>query len=88
VHTTILGNFLWQYKGEPAVCHGFSRRGRLLRKGHTQIECDPDVWLQVKALLRRHLLNPAITQTDAGEPAFLPSRNDRGGILGAPGGMQ
>jgi hypothetical protein len=34
------------------------------------------VWLQVKALLRRHLPNPVVTQTDAGEPAFLPSRYD------------
>jgi len=78
-HTTILGNFLWEYKGEPAECHGFSWRGRLLSKGHTQIECDHDVWLQVKALLRRHLPNPVVTQTDIGNPAFLPSRNDRGG---------
>jgi len=77
-HTTILGNFLWEYKGEPAECHGFSWRGRLLSRGHTQIECDHDVWLQVKALLRRHLLNPLITQTDVGQP-FSPSPNDRGG---------
>jgi hypothetical protein len=35
--------------------------------------------LQVKALLRRHLPNPLITQTDVGETALLPSRNDRGG---------
>jgi hypothetical protein len=78
-HTTILGNFLWEYKGEPAECHGFSWRGRLLSKGHTQIECDHEVWLQVKALLRRHLPNPVVTQTDTGDPAFLPSRNDRDG---------
>lgn len=54
-HTTILGNFLWEYHGQRAVCHGFSWRGRLLSKGHTQIECDHDVWLQVKALLHRYL---------------------------------
>jgi hypothetical protein len=78
-HTTILGNFLWEYKGEPAECYGFSWRGRLLSKGHTQIECDHNVWLQVKALLGRHLPNPVVNQTDAGEPALLPSRNDRDG---------
>ena len=78
-HTIILGNFLWEYKGESAVCHGFSWRGRLLSKGHTQIECDHDVWLQVKTMVGRHLPNSVITQTDAGEPAFLPLRNDRGG---------
>jgi hypothetical protein len=78
-HTTILGNFRWEYKGEPAECHGFSWRGRLLSKGHTQIECDHKIWLQVKALMARHLPNPVVTQTDAGEPALLPSRNDRDG---------
>jgi hypothetical protein len=71
-HTTILGNFLWEYKGEPAECYGFSWRGRLVSKGHTQIECDHKIWLQVKALLGRHLPNPMVTQTDTGEPAPCP----------------
>jgi hypothetical protein len=75
--TTILGNFHWEYKGEPAECYGFSWRGRLFSKGHTQIECDHEIWLQVKALLGQHLPNPLVTQTDASVPAFLPSRNDR-----------
>jgi len=75
-HTTILGNFLWEYKGEPAECSGFSWRGRLLSKGHTQIECDHKIWLLVKALLDRHLPHPVITQTDAGEPTLRPSSND------------
>jgi len=78
-HTTILGNFLWEYKGEPAECYGFSWRGRLLSKGHTQIECDHKVWLQVKALMGRHLPNPVHIETDASEPALLPSRNDADG---------
>ena len=66
--TNILGNFLWEYRGEPAECHGFSWRGRLLSKGHTEIECDRKVWLQVETLLRQHLPNPAITQNDTREP--------------------
>jgi hypothetical protein len=78
-HTTILGNFLWEYKGEPAECHGFSWRGRLLSKGHTQIECDHKVWLQVKALMGPHLPSPVQTQTDTSEPALLSSGNDRDG---------
>jgi hypothetical protein len=57
-HTTILGNFLWQYKGDSAECHGFSWRGRLLSRGHTQIECDSDMWLQVGTLVRSHLPTP------------------------------
>ena len=72
-HTTILGNFSWEYKGEPAECYGFSWRGRLLSKGHTQIECDHKIWLQVRALVGRHV----ITQTDAGEPALRSSGKDR-----------
>jgi hypothetical protein len=76
-HTTILGNFLWEYKGEPAECYGFSWRGRLLSRGHTQIECDHKIWLQVRALLGSHLPNPSITQTDTGEPALRLSGNDR-----------
>lgn len=62
--TTILGNFLWEYKGEPAECHGFSWRGRLLSKGHTEIECDRKIWWQVETLLRRHLPNPSVPQTE------------------------
>ena len=73
-HTTILGNFRWEYKGEPAECHGFSWRGRLLSRGHTQIECDHKLWLQVRTLLSRRLPNPIMTQTEFGEPAFLRLR--------------
>lgn len=76
-HTTILGNFVWEYNGEPAECYGFSWRGRLLSRGHTQIECDHKIWLQVKALLGRHLPNPVITQTDSDYPLVRPSGNDR-----------
>jgi hypothetical protein len=57
--TTILGNFLWEYKGEPAECQGFSWRGRLFSKGHTQIECDRKIWWQIETLLRRHLPDPS-----------------------------
>lgn len=65
--TTILGNFLWEYKGEPEVCHGFSWRGRLLSKGHTQIECDPKVWSQVRALILSRLPNITVTRSDGSE---------------------
>lgn len=74
--TTILGNFRWEYKGEPAECHGFSWRGRLLSKGHTEIECDRKIWMQVETLLRPHLPNPVATQTNSGEPDLRPSGND------------
>jgi hypothetical protein len=67
VRTTILGNFLWEYKGEPAECHGFSWRGRLLGKGHTEIECDREIWWRVETLLRRDLPTPVHLQTDPGD---------------------
>ena len=67
VRTTILGNFLWEYQGEPAACPGFSWRRRLLSKGHIEIECDRKVWSQVETLLRRRLPSPVSTQTDTGE---------------------
>jgi hypothetical protein len=78
-HTTILGNFRWEYKGEPAECNGFSWRGRLLSKGHTQIECDHNLWLQVRTLLGRYLPNPVVTQTDTDKRPLLPLRNSRDG---------
>ena len=66
--TTILGNFRWEYKGGPAACHGFSWRGRLLSKGHTEIECDREIWSQVESLLRAHLPNREVIQTNSGGP--------------------
>lgn len=65
--TTILGNFLWEYKGESEACRGFSWRGRLLSKGHTQIECDPKIWSQVRELILGRLPNTAVTQSGGGE---------------------
>ncbi len=74
--TTILGNFRWEYKGEPSECHGLSWRGRFLSKGHMQIECDHKIWLEVKALLRPHLPTPVVTQTNSDEPGLRPSGNN------------
>jgi len=70
VRTTILGNFLWEDKGQTAECPGFSWRRRLLSKGHIDIECDRKVWGQIETLLRRHLPNPVSTHADTGELSF------------------
>ena len=59
------------------VIRAVSWRGRLLSKGHTEIECDRKVWLQVETLLRQHLPNPAITQNDTREPDLRSSGNNR-----------
>ncbi len=77
-HTTILGNFLWEYKGDPVECHGFSWRGRLLSRGHTQIECDSDMWSQVETLVRAHLPNPVRGEPlPAARPAIFSSATFR-----------
>ncbi len=78
--TTILGNFRWEYKNEPAECREFPWRARFFTKGHIEIECDPRVWSQVETLLRRSLRNSLVNQTDAAEPDFQPSGGDRSAV--------
>ncbi len=50
--TMILGNFQYRYAKEPAACREYPWYDRLLFKGHTAIECDPQVWSQVADLIR------------------------------------
>lgn len=66
--TTILGNYRFTYRGEPAACHAYPWYNRLLFKGHTAIECDPRVWSQVETIIQARLpstLNTLRTQTAA-----------------------
>ncbi len=53
--TMILGNFRYRYTKEPADCREYPWYNRLLFKGHTAIECDPQVWSQVADLVRMQL---------------------------------
>jgi len=64
-HTTILGNFRWDYKNEPAECREFPWHARFFTKAHIEIECDPRVWSQVETLLRQNLPNSSVNQTDS-----------------------
>lgn len=66
--TTILGNFRSEYKAEPKACRDFSWYARFFTRSHIEIECDPQVWLQVKTLLRAGLPTPLATRTKLGEP--------------------
>lgn len=66
--TTILGNFRSEYKEEPKACRDFSWYARFFTKSHIEIECDPQVWSQVKILLRAGLPTPLATRTKLGEP--------------------
>ncbi len=54
-HTTILGNYRLAYEREPAACHACPWYNRLLFKGHTSIECDPQVWSQIQVLIASRL---------------------------------
>jgi hypothetical protein len=59
--TTIIGNFRRDYRVEPAACRNFPWFSRTFTKGHIEIECDPSLWSEVKALLERYLPNEAVT---------------------------
>ena len=76
--TAILGNFRSEYKNERAECRNFSWYSRVFTNSHIAIECDPQVWSQVKTLLRRSLPNPALTQADSHESDLPPSANECG----------
>jgi hypothetical protein len=61
--TKILGNFRFDYKTSPYTCDAYPWYDRIFVKPHTQIECDPNVWKQVEALIRSEL--PAEPQSTA-----------------------
>lgn len=58
--TKILGNFRFTYQRQPIECHVYPWYDRILFKGHTAIECDPQIWYQVETLIRMRL--PAVLQ--------------------------
>ena len=49
--TTILGNLRFEYAKEPAECRAYPWYDRVFFRGHTSIECDPQVWSQVEKLI-------------------------------------
>jgi hypothetical protein len=53
--TRILGNFRFHYQKEPPECRSYPWYDRVFFKGHTAIECDPQVWSQVESLIRARL---------------------------------
>ena len=54
-HTQILGDFRYDYKNEPTACRAYPWLNRHLFKGHTSIECDPQVWSRVESLIDPYL---------------------------------
>jgi hypothetical protein len=53
--THIIGNFRFDYKGNPIDCRQYPWYDRVFMKAHTQIECDPKVWTQVEFLIHSRL---------------------------------
>jgi hypothetical protein len=64
-HTKILGNFRFDYKTNPVSCSDeYPWLVRHFAKPHAEIECDPNVWDQVEALIRAKLeaVGPAMAR--------------------------
>lgn len=62
--TRILGNFRIAYGNRMLKCESYPWYDRVFLKYHTEIECDPDVWKRVEALIRLKL--PAAGEQRAG----------------------
>jgi hypothetical protein len=58
--TAVLGNFRLEYQKEPPDCHAYPWYDRLFLKGHTSIECDPQVWSQVETLIETRIASPLL----------------------------
>ena len=56
--TAVLGNFRLEYQKEPPDRQAYSWYDRLFFKGHTSIECDPQVWSQVETLIETRIASP------------------------------
>lgn len=59
--TQILGDFRFDYKKQPEPCSTYPWFARHFLKGHTAIECDPNVWSRIEKLISEYLL-PAQSQ--------------------------
>jgi hypothetical protein len=57
-HTTILGNFKYNYKEAPAECRSYPWYERVFIKTHIAIECDPVLWKRIEGLIRGSLGQP------------------------------
>lgn len=58
--TRILGNFLLSYDKDPVTCDNFPWYDYIVTKTHVESECDPKVWSDIEALVRRELPMPLV----------------------------
>ena len=66
--TTILGNFRLRYEKLPVACRAYPWHTRFLFKGHTSIECDPQVWSEIEDLITTRLTPVVQADQLAGNP--------------------
>lgn len=66
--TQILGNYLFDYRKEPASCTGASWLEHVLAPSHMQSECDPRLWSKVENLVRQRLEPQPITAAAVPQP--------------------
>jgi hypothetical protein len=59
--TRIIGNFRRDYETEPAACLYFPWYSQLFTKGHIEIECDPNLWSEIRVLLEHYIPTDAAT---------------------------
>jgi len=59
LRTQILGEFRLNYDELPAECNNYPWADRHLFKGHTAIECDPQVWSRIETLIESSLAEDA-----------------------------
>jgi hypothetical protein len=68
MRTQILGDFRFDYKKQPEPCSTYPWFARHFLKGHTAIECDPNVWSRIETLIGEYLM-PAEGQAQSPLPA-------------------
>jgi hypothetical protein len=87
--TRIIGNFRREYRTEPGACRSFSWYSRVFTKSHIEIECDPDLWLEIRALLERYLPTETVAprRLEALEPC-APSLDTKFGEIDRIEGVQ
>lgn len=64
--TRILGNFRVAYGDKPLKCENYPWYDRVFMKYHTEIECDPEVWKRVEALIRLKLPTAGTQRAEGG----------------------
>jgi hypothetical protein len=72
--TTILGNYLTDYRKTPVQCPQASWFDRFVTPGHMQSECDPHLWSEVESMVRQRL-QPRDPVVNSSASASLPAHH-------------